>query len=130
MKIFKLLLGVLLLSSSVAVADVTEQKVDSIFKAEDPFKADLSAMQNVGSVMSNDGKLRIVSWNNRKTEGAFEYYTYFIYKKHSKDKPTVRKFITQNAVLPKTKGKYNANNWYGCLYYKAVAVKDGYMLLG
>ncbi len=71
----------LLLSSSVAVADVTEQKVDSIFKAEDPFRADLSTMQNVGSVMSNDGKLRIVSWNNRKTEGAFEYYTYFIYKK-------------------------------------------------
>ncbi|MBQ4033325.1 MAG: hypothetical protein II620_05110 [Paludibacteraceae bacterium] len=120
----------LLLSSSVAAADVTEQKVDSIFKATDPFKADLSTMQNVGSVMSDDGKLRIVSWNNRSENGTFEYYNYFIYKKRSKDKPTVKKFTAKNAALPKNKGKYNANNWYGCLYYKAVAVKGGYMLLG
>ena len=115
---------------SVAVADVTEQKVDSIFKVADPFKADLSAMQNVGSVISDDGKLRIVSWNNRGEDGIFEYYTYFVYKPKSKGKPIVKKFVTHKAQKPKNKGKYNANNWYGCLYYKAVATKGGYILLG
>ncbi len=124
------LTAILLLASSALFADVTEQKVDSIFKVSDPFKADLSAMQNVGSVMSDDGKLRIVSWNSRNENGVFEYCNYFIYKKKSKSQPTVSKFYCSEAFKPADRGKYNSSNWYGCLYYKAVAVKGGYMLLG
>lgn len=127
----RLKLTVLLMLVSVAVfADITEQKVDSILKVSDPFKADLSAMQNVGSVMSDDGKLRIISWNRRDENGIFEYYNYFIYKKKSKGKPVIQKFVCNNAFKPEDKKKYSANNWYGCLYYKAVAIKGGYILLG
>lgn len=119
-----------LLITTAAFADPTEQKVDSIFSTTDPFKAELGSMPNVGSVMSTDGKLRIVSWNNRNTDGTFEYYNYFIYKKKGNAKPQVQKFVCQDAKLPKNSGKYNANNWYGALYYKAIAIKGGYILLG
>lgn len=119
-----------LLICSAATAGVIEQKVDSILNVEEPFSADFSTIQNVGSVLSNDGKLRIVSWNNRHEDGTFEYHNYFIYKKNNKSKTRIYKLTCLNATKPKNNGKYNANNWYGCLYYKAVAINGGYILLG
>ena len=126
----KLFLLALSLISLSVWADKTELKVDSVFSNSDPFTADLTPLNNVGSILSDDGKLRIVSWNNRKEDGGFEYYTYFIYKKNKKTKPFVHKLYCPKATKPINIGKYNANNWYGGLYYKAFAIKKGYLLLG
>ncbi|MCQ2351111.1 MAG: hypothetical protein MJ003_03955 [Paludibacteraceae bacterium] len=116
---------------SVVMADETEARLDSMLNVtNDAFSIDVSNINNVGSVISDDGKLRIISWNNRLENGSFEYYSYFIFKKNGKSKATVRKFVSKNALKPKNSGKYFANNWYGCLYYKAFATKSGYILLG
>ncbi len=126
----KLLLLALSLVSLSVCADETEQKVDSVFSNSDPFTADLTQLNNVGSILSDDGKLRIVSWNNRKDDGNFEYYTYLIFKKNNKTKPFVHKLHCPIATKPNNNGKYTANNWYGSIYYNAFATKTGYLLLG
>lgn len=131
MKKIILIAVVLLLAASGYATDITEMMVDSLLKrSADPFAVNVSALSNVGSIMSEDGRLRIISWNNRKADGVFEYYTYFIYKKKHNSNSIVKKMVTTNAVKPEINGKYNANNWYGALYYSAFAIKDGYILLG
>ncbi len=130
MKNIAILLTTLLFAAS-GYANETEAKIDSLLKTNiDPYAINVSAYNNVGSIMSDDGKLRIISWNNRTQDGVFEYYTYFIYKKKHNARSIVKKMVCKNAKKPDNKGDYNANNWYGCLYYSAFAIKKGYMLLG
>lgn len=131
LRIFLSLSLVALASALWASTNETELKIDSLLKvSSDPFAIDVTPYNNIGSIISTDGKLRILSWNLRNADGTFDYWTYFIYKKKGKAKGVVSKVVRQNAIKPSITGKYNANNWYGCLYYKAVAEKTGYILLG
>lgn len=126
-----IIIGVLcMLFTSVASADTTEAKIDSLLSSSDPFTADITALNNVGSIYSDDNKLRIVSWNNRNDDGTFSYNCYFIYRKRSGKKAVTYKLSASNAVKPTDNGSYGDSNWYGSLYYNAYAVKGGYILLG
>ena len=85
----------------------------------------------IGSVISPDSKLKIISWNYKLQDNGFAYETIII-KNSNKKKPKVKAWsISSKEAFKPTENKiYNSKNWYGALYYNIVPWKGDYILLG
>lgn len=83
---------------------------------------------------SDDGKFRIITWNNFFSDGTFEYYGYcqfyndkdeFIFVKLNDKSEEIRNPETENL---------SEKDWFGCLYYEIITTKHKkdyyYTLLG
>ena len=97
---------------------------------EDAFTTDFADLPNIGKIYSDDGKLRIISWNFQLPSGLYGYVCHFLYKE-SKNAP-VRHFSvkTSRAYRPAENRNIRAGAWYGALYYAAIKHKKNYLLLG
>ncbi|MBP5318475.1 MAG: hypothetical protein J6Y77_03635 [Paludibacteraceae bacterium] len=104
------------------------QLVNQAVATDSVFDHAFVTVTGLGSVYSDDNRLRILSWNYRLTDGSYGYEAYFLLR--TKKKLLTEHWSSDNAQKPKEHGIYNAKNWYGCLYYKAFAQKDRYILLG
>jgi len=87
-------------------------------------------LQGIGSIRSKDGKLRIISWNYAIGDGRYGYHALLIYRKNKRQKATIRSLVNAIGSKPDEQRKYNANGWYGALYYNIFALQGKYYLLG
>lgn len=93
-------------------------------------------MPYLGKCYSNDGELRLYTWNyplQDKTHGYGGYIQCRPTKRSRKQHP-IALTTSSEAYIPKEGERISPANWYGALYYKAIkAKKDGqdyYLLLG
>lgn len=96
----------------------------------DSFTANFDSLPNVGSIYSDDGKLRILSWNYKLSDGSFGYNCHFLYKENKRANTEHYSVTTEQAFKPSENKIIKPSAWYGALYYNAIKQKDGYLLLG
>ena len=89
----------------------------------------------LGQIVSPDMKLKILTWNVFIRNSPNRYFCYFIKKGEKKQKNTVNYLTGQNREEPiRTDMSYNADNWYGALYYAIQPFRKNrqthYILLG
>lgn len=116
-----------------------EQAFEKLLTSNDSsYYSSFENLPNIGKCYSSDGNIRIYTWNYPLSDKTFGYGGYIQFKPLKKNKGKKLKPIALKtageAYLPKTGVKIGTNNWYGALYYKAIATKkDGqeyYILLG
>lgn len=85
----------------------------------------------IGSVISDDNKLKIISWNYRLSDNTFSYEAVII-KNSGRKNPQVKTWTltSKKAFKPTENEIYNSKNWYGALYYNIVSWRGKYILLG
>lgn len=117
-------------SAIIAANNAFDKTFGERIRLEDAFYAPLDSLTQVGKIMSDDGKLRIISWNYKLSGGKYGYNCYFLYKERKNKPAKVYRLSTTKAFRPADNKSYNAANWYGSLYYSATRYRDGYLLLG
>ena len=109
--------------------------IDSYVRSDSIFSHTFSNLRFLGQVESPDSKLKIITWNLVLRNSSNKYFCYLI-RKGKKNSPNLvyelkgenKKEKIRNDIL------YNADNWYGALYYKIIPFmrnhSDYYLLLG
>lgn len=86
------------------------------------FNADYDEIENLSVLKSDDGKLRVYTWNLNYQDGSFQYFGFLQYKTNkgiSVNFLDDKKYKTDVAVrLYQT-----CNEWYGALYYEIITKK-------
>ncbi len=104
---------------------------DSIILRNNSFYKKFNDIQNIGNCYSDDGKIRIITWNYPLQDKTYNYSGYLQIKGQKEIIPLQ---IERKAYLPSEKETIPIDKWYGCLYYKVLKVKskkgDYYVLLG
>lgn len=101
---------------------------------ENSFTYPFNSLKNIGVINSDNGKLRIITWNLPFNDRTHKYFGFVQYKKSKKN----YRFYELNDNSEKIKKPeyaiLNNKNWYGALYYKIIIKKDKgnvyYTLLG
>ena len=85
----------------------------------------------IGAVISDDQKVKIISWNYKKNDGTYAYESIII-KNTNKKKPNVKvwNMSCHTAFKPTDNKTYKPSTWYGALYYNIISWKGKYILLG
>ncbi len=93
------------------------------------------SITSIGKVQTENGKLRIFTWNMVRDNGTYTYFGLLqVELKEQKDVKTYRLFDKSDSIInPESSFLTNAN-WFGALYYEIIESKfiDGnlYTLLG
>lgn len=108
-----------------------KQEVLKFSETDSNFYKKTIGCNRIGSVFSDDNKLKIISWNYQLTDKTYAYEAVVI-KNSGRNKPKVRVWSLSclNSFKPTENKIYNTKNWYGSLYYKIVSWKGNYILLG
>ncbi|HQB68698.1 MAG TPA: hypothetical protein PKY37_01085 [Paludibacteraceae bacterium] len=109
--------------------DSVKVTLENTLKLQDSFSYPFDSLQYLGKITSDDGKLRIYTWNVVTDSGLV--FNGFLQKLSGEvvilQQPKV-------AYKPTTKEAVYSTSWYGALYYSAVAYKykkqTVYMLAG
>jgi len=119
-------------SITLSVNTQIEKLFKNTLQEEESFDYEFAKLKYVGKILSDDGLLRIISWNYPLKNGNWGYNTFFLFKTNKKVQPRVYFVATQMAFKPEINTKYSTTDWYGSLYYQAVKnkKKKQYMLLG
>ncbi|MDX1447291.1 hypothetical protein [Lishizhenia sp.] len=99
------------------------------------FDYPFSMLTTVGKVTSNDGQVRVFSWNVQLNPDQNIYNCIILKKKKRRDEHEIYDLKDNSVMLPMfPKETLDENNWYGALYYDIVEVTKGrktyYTLLG
>ncbi len=98
------------------------------------FSNPYSSLNFVGKVLSDDGKVKIYTWNYPLTNKTYNYGGFIQYKTKNKTIKTIPLAIKTESYLPTSGKRILTNDWYGALYYKIIPVKykkeNYYVLLG
>ena len=94
-----------------------------------------SKLKTLGSVSSNDKKIRLFNWNIEQDDASQKYYCLILRFDERKKEYLVSELIDNSLMLPaKPDGILEAKDWYGALYYKIIPISKGnkqmYTLLG
>lgn len=118
-------------SITYSINEKIKQEVLEFAEADSNFYKISIGCGRIGSVISPDSKLKIISWNYKLQDNGFAYETIII-KNSNKKKPKVKAWsISSKEAFKPTENKiYNSKNWYGALYYNIVPWKGDYILLG
>lgn len=118
-------------SISIAVNEQIKKEVISFASDGANFYNASLGCNRIGSVISPDGKLKIISWNYRLNEDTFAYEAVII-KNSNKKNPKVKVWKTSctEAFKPTENKRYSLSKWYGALYYNIIPWKGDYILLG
>ena len=111
--------------------DKIKENVMQYAKADSNFYKTSLGCGRIGSVISPDSKLKIISWNYRLSDGTFAYEAVII-KNSGGKKAKVKVWNTScsEAIKPLENKRYSLSKWYGALYYNIVPWKGDYILLG
>lgn len=99
------------------------------------FEYPFDSLKKVGKIRSNDGKLRVFTWDLVYNNGSHKYFGTLLYRKKNTENPLVIRLVhhSGNVTEPELM-ELNPDNWFGALYYEIVEKKrDGntlYTLLG
>lgn len=117
------------LNEAFKVAFLNALEIDGAFKY--PF----TSLKSVGKIYSQDGLVRIISWNIQYEDLTHEYAAFVMKYDENKKKATVveLKHVNQNLYGIQDE-RIEADNWYGALYYEIIDVEKRnrtfYTLLG
>jgi hypothetical protein len=129
-------------SLNVSVSDVEKKelhdKITKLFAEElkNPasFSNPYSSLNFVGKISSDDGKMKIYTWNYPLADKTHGYGGFIQYKLKNKTIKTIPLKIKNEAYIPPNNKPVSPNDWYGALYYKIIPVKykkdNYYVLLG
>lgn len=96
-----------------------------------PFKG----LVTVGTVVSDDKKIRMFNWNVEQDDQSQKYYCYILRFDERKKEYVTSELVDNSFMLPaRPDDILEAKNWYGALYYKIIPIEKGgkhmYTLLG
>ena len=129
-------------SLNISVSDKEKKelhnKITKLFAEElkkpESFSNPYSSLNFVGKVFSDDGKVKIYTWNYPLSDKTHGYGGFIQYKTKNKTIKTIPLKIKNEAYLPLNNKRINPNEWYGALYYRVIPVKyrkdNYYVLLG
>ena len=118
-------------SISISINEKIKKEVLSFAEVDSNFYKTALDCKRIGSVISSDNKLKIISWNYKLSDGKFGYEAIII-KNSNKKKPKVKvwKASCKEAFKPADNKRYSLSKWYGALYYNIIPWKGNYILLG
>jgi len=92
---------------------------------ENSFHSELGKkIQYLGDIFSQDGEIRIITWNISLKDGTHDYFCYIQLKPNEKGISTWHELTDHHKTLTRPKYKsLKKENWYGCLYYSIIPVK-------
>ena len=92
-------------------------------------------LTTVGTVVSDDKKIRMFNWNVEQDDQSQKYYCYILRFDDRKKEYLTSELIDNSFMLPaRPDGILEGKDWYGALYYKIIPIVKGakqmYTLLG
>lgn len=122
-------------SEKELVCESASAMLDSLLRMPGSFAYPFDSLRHIGKVQSQDGRLRIFTWNLPYNDGTHRYYGFIQYQDVKSSEVSVFKLTDMSG---KTDGPAdrptNASCWYGSLIYEIIDNKqvDGtcYILLG
>ncbi|MDR1729819.1 MAG: hypothetical protein LBR52_04065 [Prevotellaceae bacterium] len=126
------------ISSSDSEKKAINDKITKLFTEElqnpESFSNSYSSLNFVGKVLSDDGKVKIYTWNYPLADKTYHYGGFIQYKTKDKTVKTIPLTVKNEAYQPLNNKRIPANDWYGALYYRIIPVKyrkeNYYVLLG
>ncbi len=112
-----------------------QTKLDALLKADDQMQTDLSTLPNCGVLVSNDKKVRIITWNSPIDTGGQQYFGFLQVLNSKFNKYLSYKLMDKSRGMDKPERNIlTPDKWMGCLYYKIIETGSGrkrvYTLLG
>ncbi len=110
-----------------------KEKVKRILSKKESIEYDFKEVKNIGSILSQDGKVRIITWNLLLDNDTYRYFGFIQTK--NKNFTNTRELIDNTGGIKGLKFQtLPTTNWYGCLYYKIITTRHKgeklYTLLG
>jgi len=104
-------------------------------KMKNAINFSFSKLNTIGTVSSDDKKIRLFNWNIEQDDQSQKYYCYILRYDDRKKEFLVSELIDNSFLLPsKPDGILDGKDWYGALYYKIIPITKGskqiYTLLG
>lgn len=92
-------------------------------------------LTTIGTVTSDDKKIRLFNWNVEQDDQSQKYYCYILRFDDRKKDYFISELIDNSFMLPaRPDGILEGQDWYGALYYKIIPIVKGgkhmYTLLG
>ena len=119
---------------------IVAHRIDSIFieilSNESSFVDSLSDLKNYSSILlSDDKKVRVITWNTYNESGEFYYYGYIqFYSEKNDEFHFVRLFDESENIINSQSNFLDQKKWFGCLYYEIITTRykknKYYTLLG
>ena len=98
------------------------------------FSNPYSLLNFVGKTFSDDGKVKIYTWNYPLSDKTHGYGGFIQYKMKNKTVKTIPLKVKNESYVPLNNKRISPNDWYGALYYRIIQVKykkdNYYVLLG
>lgn len=109
--------------------------LEKALSLEGAFDHPFQNLKSVGKIYSDDGLVRIISWNTQFEDKLHDYHCFVMKKDERRDKVHVVQLnrVKQHFGMIKDQ-TVTHENWYGCLYYDIIDVQKRnrtyYTLLG
>jgi hypothetical protein len=120
-------------SVKVQINDSIDSLVGRYSGSDSVFSRKLTGIRYLGQIVSEDSKLKILTWNLILRNSPGNYYCYFI-NRSGKTNSVYRLAENYKADKVRTDTLYTNSDWYGALYYAARPVRNGnqtyWMVLG
>lgn len=112
-----------------------KQYLYETIQVKNAFEYPFNGLTTVGTVISDDKKIRMFNWNVEQDDQSQKYYCYILRFDERKKEYLISELIDNSFMLPaRPDDILEANNWYGALYYKIIPITKGnkqmYTLLG
>lgn len=112
-----------------------KQYLFETIQVKNAFEYPFTGLTTVGTVMSDDRKIRLFNWNVEQDDQSQKYYCFILRFDERKKEYVISELIDNSFMLPaRPDDILEANNWYGALYYKIIPIVKGskqmYTLLG
>ncbi len=109
-----------------SIAAQIETKMETVLALDSAYYYPFDSLKYVGKILSNDGLVRVYTWNFQYLKKTVNCYKYFGFIQHLKPKNNnvVTYRLHDKASLSSTneQSEFTASNWYGALYYDIVDV--------
>jgi len=124
--------------NSFAVKEEANNNFLSLFRAtlskEGAFDYPFDSLKHIGKIRSEDGKVRIFTWNLPLVGGYQKYFGFILYKKDKRNTLIFELNDSRKSVKDPIKEILGSQNWVGALYYSLTEEtyqgKTYYLLLG
>ena len=119
-------------SGSLKANEVFFRKLQSVLKSGSSLNIPFDSIRGITRVASDDGKMRVFTWNVPQSDGTNKYFGFVQFIKDSVVLIPLRSVESDPADFETR--QISSKMWYGAIYYKLIEVKIGsvkaYSLLG
>jgi len=101
-------------------------KLKVFIETEDSYDYDFKELKSVGTLRSDDQKLRIYTWNIVNNAGEYHYFGFFQYYVRNEKSYKIYELKDRSDEIQNPEyAILTADNWYGALYYSILQHKNG-----